>query len=143
MSKKTGESSLKIGVGDTFNETDDERIFMVRKFDTKTAVCRPIKLDDEESDDTDVEYNLTYVKTSGVKLLYAVRREFDEGGVGGGYNVYQVYRMKTNNRCSYFSQSTDDRRQASSVGPPPELPIYTGNSKRLFVHHRGRHPGDK
>ena len=108
---KKGEIKEQVAVGDTFNETEDDKTHRVIEVhperDPPVALCHSIK-QENESTETEQEYALKYVEN-----CVETRREFDKMGFNNSdvYDIYQMFKTKLKLALSLAKQTTTGSRQ--------------------------------
>ena len=110
---KKGKTKNQVAVGDTFNETEDDKTQSVVEVhperDPPVALCRSIKRENE-STETEQEYALEYVENC-VKS----RREFDKMGFNQS-DVYDIYQMSKTKLKTASETEHSRSKDPSKVG---------------------------
>jgi hypothetical protein len=105
----TGEMSDEVTVktGDTFNETDDDRVQCVLKVhadrDPPVTICRTMKRE-SESEETDEEYALEYVDMCVEKRKEFVKLGYDK------LTVYEIYKMSVKELKQVLSLAKQNKK---------------------------------
>ena len=91
---KNNFEKLEVKVNDEFNETDDDVTFRVVKVQQRrkppTAICRAVKraFESSDSEDTDVEYDLEYVRKCVLKRKDFMAKGFHKLDAKGVYKMH-------------------------------------------------------